>query len=74
MKTLKESIDPNDFAPKDLTNDCYFVFREGGTVDLVSSQKRVDIFDIYWDLGVKLVEIRPAGGHLNPRIAEPRIK
>lgn len=74
MKVLKEGITLNEFPAKDLTNDCYYVFLEGGNIDLVRSQKMVDIFDTYWDLGKKLIEIRPSGGHLNPRTTEPRIQ
>ena len=73
MKILKEDIALSDFPAKDLTNDCYFVFMEGGKIDLVRSQKMVEIFNLYYDKGSKLVEIRPSGGHLNPRISEPRI-
>ena len=44
---LKEDVDPKYIRGNTLTNDCKFVLRATGEVDLVRSYKAVDIFDYY---------------------------
>lgn len=68
---LKEDIDLSSFSVKGLTNDCKFVRRKSGEVDLVREYSSVKVFDHYWDRGVKIEKIWHAGGSRNPKFQEP---
>ena len=71
MKVLKEDVDLATLVPKNLTNDCKFVRRATGEIDLVRCYKTVQIFDHYWDRGIKILKIWHAGGTRNPKFQEP---
>ena len=71
MLVLKEDVDLSTMNPRSLTNDCKFVQRENGDVDLVREYSSVRIFDHYWDRGVKIVRIWHAGGTRNPKFQQP---
>jgi hypothetical protein len=71
MKVLAENIDLASIHTQTLTNDCKFVRRVTGEVDLVRCHKSVHIFDYYWDRGIKILKIWHAGGIRNPRVQEP---
>jgi hypothetical protein len=71
MKTLKEDVDLTHINPRNLTNDCKFVRRATGEIDLVRCYKSVSIFDYYWDRGIKILKIWHAGGSRNPKFQEP---
>jgi hypothetical protein len=73
VHTLKESVDPDLIEPRRLTNDCYIVVRKDNTVDVVRSQKMVDVFDFYHDRDIPLRNIFMSGGRLNPRLQSPQI-
>jgi hypothetical protein len=72
-RILKENVDPDDILPGNLTTDCYFVYQEGGQIDLVRSYKMVDIFDEYHDRGISLQRISISGGTRNPKVSDPQI-
>jgi hypothetical protein len=71
MKVLKEDVDLAIFDPKNLTNDCKFVHRATGEIDLIRCYKSSKIFDYYWDRGIKILKIEHAGGSRNPKFQEP---
>jgi hypothetical protein len=71
MKVLKEDVDIAMLVPKQLTNDCKFVRRATGEIDLVRCYKAVQIFDYYWDRGIKILKIWHSGGTRNPKFQEP---
>lgn len=71
MKILHENIHLYDIDPSKLTNDCHTVIRKDGIVDVVRADKRTDIFDFYWDKGIKLQRIEISGGTRNPRRESP---
>lgn len=71
MKVLKEDVDLATLVTKNLTNDCKFVRRATGEIDLVRCYKAVHIFDNYWDRGIKILKIWHAGGTRNPKFQEP---
>jgi hypothetical protein len=71
MKVLKEDVDIAMLVPKQLTNDCKFVRRATGEIDLVRCYKAVRIFDYYWDRGIKILKIWHSGGTRNPKFQEP---
>jgi hypothetical protein len=73
MKILKEDIDTKDFKSNQLTTDCKFVRRISGDVDLVRAKAMVQVFDYYWDRGIKITRIWHAGGTRNPKFQEPEI-
>jgi len=73
IKIVKEDAILSEIKTSDLTTDCHFVHREGGKVDIVCSQTMVQIFDHYYDKGIKLTQIVVSGGKLNPKLSEPRI-
>jgi hypothetical protein len=72
-RVVKEGVDPRLISPKNLTNDCYFVCRADGTVDIARAGKMVEVFDTYHDLGIVLSRIAHAGGRLNSRFQEPNL-
>lgn len=71
-RIIKEDVDPRDIHPRDLTNDCYYVYRKDGQVDIARGTM-VRIFDTYHDLRIILVKIKHAEGRLNPKFQEPRL-
>jgi hypothetical protein len=71
MKILKEDVDLTHINPRNLTNDCKFVRRATGEIDLVRCYKSVSIFDYYWDRGIKILKIWHAGGSRNPKFQSP---
>ena len=68
---LKEDVDFKYVRKNTLTNDCKFVLRATGEVDLVRAYKAVDIFDYYYDRFIMLKKIWHAGGTRNPKFQEP---
>lgn len=71
MQILKEDVDVTAIQSNGLTNDCKFVHREDGTIDLVRGYSSVRIFDTYWDKGLKITKIEHAGGSKNPKCQQP---
>lgn len=71
MQVLREDVDLATINTKTLTNDCKFVRRVDGTVDLVRSYSSVKVFDYYWDRCVKIVKIWHSGGTRNPKFQQP---
>ena len=77
IKIIGEDVDFSQVDPKYLTNDCYVIHyseEEGGRMisDIVKG-KRVDIFDEYYDLGMKIKRIDLAGGRRNPKNSESEV-
>lgn len=77
IKVIGEDVDFGQIDPKYLTNDCYVIFyseEEGGRIisDVVKG-RRVDIFDEYYDLGMKIKRIDMAGGRRNPKNSDSEI-
>jgi hypothetical protein len=73
MQLLKADLDLTEVNPQNLTNDCKFVERENGRIDLVREYNSVRIFDHYWDQGIKVRRIWHAGGTRNPKFQQPEI-
>lgn len=71
MQILREDVDLARLDPKKLTNDCKFVRRANGTIDLVRSHGPVRVFDYYWDRGIKILKIWHSGGTRNPKFEQP---
>lgn len=71
-QVIKEGVSPRQIDPKNLTTDCYFVYRFDGTVDIARGPK-VRIFDTYHDLGIKLSAIVHAKGTRNPKFQKPEV-
>ena len=71
MQILKEDIDLANLNVKALTNDCKFVQRLSGEVDLVREYSSVRVFDYYWDRGIKIEKIWHSGGTRNPKFQQP---
>jgi hypothetical protein len=71
MIVLAEDIDLANVSNQTLTNDCKFVRRATGEVDIVRCYKSVQVFDYYWDRGIKIVKIWHAGGIRNPKFQDP---
>ena len=67
VKVVAEDTHLYDIDPRKLTSDCHTVTRTDGAVDVVRAYRMVDIFDLYYDLGVYLQKIELSGGTLNPR-------
>jgi hypothetical protein len=72
-KILRENVDISSINPRDLTTDCYFVYRVDNQVDLARAAGLVHVFDTYHDIGIKLKRIKHAGGYRNPKFQEPQI-
>jgi hypothetical protein len=72
-KILREDIDASSISPRDLTTDCYFVYRLDGQIDVAKAGGIVHVFDTYHDYGIKLKRIKHAGGYRNPKFQEPQI-
>ena len=73
MRLLRSDLDPSEINPKNLTNDCKYVERANGRIDLVREFSSVRIFDHYWDQGIRIRRIWHAGGTRNPKFQEPEI-
>lgn len=73
MQLLCENVEIAAIEPRTLTNDCKFVRKASGAVDLVRGYSSVKIFDHYWDRGVKIVKIWHAGGTRNPKFQQPEV-
>jgi hypothetical protein len=71
VKVVAEDVKLYDIIPGQLTSDCHTVIRKDGTVDVVRAYKMVDIFDVYYDLGVRIQKVQLSGGTLNPRTQSP---
>jgi len=71
MKVVAEDVKLYDIVPGQLTSDCHTVIRKDGIVDVVRAYKMVDIFDVYYDLGVLIQKVQLSGGTLNPRTQSP---
>lgn len=71
MLILKEDIDLANLQVRNLTNDCKFVRRTTGEIDLVREYSSVRIFDYYWDRGIKILQIWHSGGTRNPKFQQP---
>jgi hypothetical protein len=71
MTLLREDVDLASLDPKKLTNDCKFVRRANGNIDLVREYSSVRVFDYYWDRGIKILKIWHSGGTRNPKFQEP---
>ena len=69
---LKEDIQPEEIKSSNLTTDCYYIYREDGKIDLARGGM-VPIFDDYHDKGIKLSQIKLAGGNRNPKNSAPEI-
>jgi len=72
-RILKEQASPGDIHPRQLTNDCYYVHRVDGQVDIARAGKMVEVFDVYHDLGILLRRIEHSGGRRNPKFQEPEL-
>jgi len=78
IKVIAEDVEFGQVDVKYLTNDCYVIIfyseEEGGRVisDIVKG-RRVDIFDEYYDLGMKIRRIDMAGGRRNPKNSESEV-
>lgn len=73
VKVVAEGINLYEIDPRKLTSDCMTVIRRDGIVDVVRAYKMVDVFDFYYDLGIKLKKILLSGGVLNPKTQKPLI-
>ena len=71
VKVVAEDVNLYDIIPGQLTSDCHTVIRKDGVVDIVRAYKMVDIFDVYYDLGVRIQKVQLSGGTLNPRTQSP---
>jgi hypothetical protein len=71
MEILRKGVDLAELDAKKLTNDCKFVRRSNGTVDLIREYSSVRIFDFYWDQGIRILKIWHAGGTRNPKFQSP---
>lgn len=73
MQVLKEEVDLKAIDPRNLTNDCKFVRRVTGEVDIVREFSSVRVFDYYWDRGIKIEKIWHSGGTRNPKFQQPEV-
>lgn len=71
MLVLREDVDISGINVKTLTNDCKFVRRANGEIDLVKEISSVRVFDHYWDRGIKITRMWHAGGTRNPKFQQP---
>lgn len=77
IKIIGEDVEFSQIDPRYLTNDCYGITyseEEGGRLitDIVKG-RRIDIFDEYYDLGMKIKRIFMAEGRRNPKNSDPEI-
>jgi hypothetical protein len=73
MQILREDVDLASIDPRKLTNDCKYVRRANGNIDLVRSYSSVKVFDHYWDRGIRILRIWHSGGTRNPKFQQPEI-
>ena len=73
IRVIAQDVLLSDINPKNLTNDCYIVVRRDGVTDVIKARRMVDIFDHYYDLGIRLKSIDFSGGRRNPRLQEPEM-
>lgn len=73
MQLLRSDLDPKEINPRNLTNDCKYVERANGRIDLVREFSSVRIFDHYWDQGIRIKRIWHAGGTRNPKFQQPEL-
>lgn len=73
MEILRENVDREAINHQMLTNDCKFVQRNTGEIDIVREYSHVRIFDHYWDRGIEIAKIWHAGGPLNPKFQTPEL-
>jgi hypothetical protein len=71
MQILREDVDLATLNPRNLTNDCKFVRRDTGEIDLVREYNSVRVFDYYWDRGIRILRIWHSGGTRNPKFQQP---
>ena len=71
MIILREDVDLTTLNVRNLTNDCKFVRRQTGEIDLVREYSSVRIFDYYWDRGIHILRIWHTGGTRNPKFQKP---
>jgi hypothetical protein len=71
MQILREDVDLATLNPRNLTNDCKFVRRDTGEIDLVREYNSVRVFDYYWDRGIGILRIWHSGGTRNPKFQQP---
>ena len=74
VKVVAENVNPRNIVPEQLTTDCHTVIRKDGVIDVVRAYKMVDIFNLYYDLGVCLQKIQLSGGVLNPKTQSPEVQ
>lgn len=72
MKIIKQNCQPEDAYDTSLPYTCYLVsYRDDGVekYDLVIGNKRVEIFDYYWDLyRHDLITFKQSEGRVNPKL------
>ena len=77
IKVVAENVEFGLEDVKYLTNDCYVIFyseeEEGPILSDIVKGKRVDIFDEYYDLGMRIRRINLAGGYRNPKNSESEV-
>lgn len=71
IRIVAQNVQPWEIDPKKLTNDCYTVIRDDGIIDVVRAAKRVEVFDHYYDLGIKLKHLELSWGRRNPKLQNP---
>jgi hypothetical protein len=77
IKVIAEDVEFGQVDVKYLTNDCYIIFyseeEDGRIISDIVKGRRVDIFDEYYDLGMKIKRIDLAGGRRNPKNSESEV-
>jgi hypothetical protein len=73
IQVVAQDVHLENIDPKNLTSDCYLVFRKDGVVDIIKARRMVDIFDHYYDLGILLKAIELSGGLKNPKREQPEV-
>jgi len=72
IRVIHSDCDPSNSQDRSLPSNAYLVeyLQDGAThFDIVSCQKRVDIFDEYWDKYRKdLINITQTEGRINPKL------
>jgi len=71
IRVVAQDVQLHEIDPKKLTTDCYTVQREDGVIDVVRASKRVEVFDHYYDLGIKLKRLELSWGRRNPKFMDP---
>jgi hypothetical protein len=77
IRVIGEDVNFPEVDPRYLTNDCYGITysEEDGEREITDIVKgrRVDIFDEYYDLGMKIKRIFLAEGRRNPKNSNPEV-